>query len=122
MTSGCSANVVERHAARQTTRPLVREPVPQRGRLADSVANPNSCLGDQLADQPVSARKGRSSRQFTPMEYGRVNQLRPNIGIDVSQATLDLAISPSGEQWQHTNDTSGIAQLVERLRTLQPER
>jgi transposase len=122
MTSGCSANVVERHAARQTTRPLVRETVPQRGRLADSVSNPNSCLGDQLADQPVSARKGRSSRQFTSTEYGSVNQLRPNIGIDVSQATLDLAISPNGEQWQHTNDTSGIADLVERLRTLQPER
>jgi transposase len=122
MTEGCSANVVERHAARQTTKPLVLETVPQRGRLAESVSNPNSCLGDRLADQPVFARKGRSSRQLTPAECGSVNHLRPNVGIDVSRATLDVAVSPSREQWQLTNDDSGITQLVERLRVLDPER
>ena len=123
MTDRCSANVVERHAARQTTKPLVLETVPQRGRLAESVSNPNSCLGDQqLLDQPVSARKGRSSRQITPTECGSVHQMPPNVGIDVSQGTLDIAVSPSGQHWQLTNDQSGIAQLIERLRTLQPER
>jgi len=122
MTNGCSAIVVERHAARQTTKPLVLETVPQRGRLAESVSNPNSCLGDRRADQPVSARKGRSSRQRTPTEYGHVNDMQSNVGIDVSQATLDVAVSPSGEQWQLTNDDAGLAQLVERLRTLEPER
>jgi transposase len=118
MTDTCSANVVERHAARQTTSPLVLETVPQRGRLAESVSNPNSCLGRE----PVSARKGRSSWQIRPWEYDGVNQVRPSVGIDVSQATLDVAVSPNGEQWQLTNDESGIAQLVERLRVLQPVR
>jgi transposase len=51
-----------------------------------------------------------------------VNQSRPYVGIDVSQATLDVAVSPTGEQWQFTNDQAGSAQLIERLRTLQPER
>ena len=51
-----------------------------------------------------------------------MNQVPPNVGIDVSQGTLDVAVCPSGEQWQLTNDDAGIGQLVERLRTLQPVR
>jgi len=42
------------------------------------------------------------------------------VGIDVSQATLDVAIYPSGEQWQTSNDDGGIAQLTERVRQLEP--
>ena len=110
--------MVERHAARQTIVPKVLETVAQRGRLAESVSNPNSCLGDQ----PVSARKGRSSRQITSTESGSVNQLRPTIGIDVSQAQLDVAVHPTGEQWHATNDETGFGPLIDRLRVLQPER
>jgi transposase len=44
------------------------------------------------------------------------------VGIDVSKATLDVASYPSGEQWQTSNDEPGIAQLLERLQTLAPER
>ena len=51
-----------------------------------------------------------------------MNQVPPSVGIDVSQGTLDVAVCPSGEQWQLTNDDVGIGQLVERLRTLQPVR
>jgi len=51
-----------------------------------------------------------------------MNQVPPSVGIDVSQGTLDVAVCPSGEQWQLTNDDAGIGQLVERLRTLQPIR
>jgi transposase len=51
-----------------------------------------------------------------------VNQVRPNIGIDVSQAQLDVAVHPTGEQWQATNDATGFDQLIDRLRALQPER
>jgi transposase len=57
-----------------------------------------------------------------PPESRSVNQVQPSVGIDVSQATLDVAVNPSGEQWQLTNDDAGIGQLVERLRTLQPVR
>lgn len=41
-------------------------------------------------------------------------------GIDVSKATLDVALRPSGEHWCSTNDETGITELVERLRVLAP--
>jgi transposase len=44
-----------------------------------------------------------------------------NIGIDVSQAALDVAVYPSGEQWQTSNTEVGISALVERLTALAPE-
>jgi transposase len=50
------------------------------------------------------------------------DEARRSIGIDVSQATLDVAVYPSGEQWQVTNDETGIGQLVERLTPLAPDR
>ncbi len=42
------------------------------------------------------------------------------VGIDVSMASLDIALRPSGEQWQVTNDGAGIGQLVNRLQVLAP--
>jgi transposase len=45
-----------------------------------------------------------------------------SVGIDISQATLEVAIHPTAEQWQTSNDEAGIAQLVERLLALSPER
>jgi transposase len=46
----------------------------------------------------------------------------PNVfvGIDVSKAQLDVALRPTTDCWQVNNDESGIAGLVERLRTVQP--
>jgi transposase len=38
------------------------------------------------------------------------------VGIDVSKATLDVALRPSDETWQTTNDEAGITQLVSRLK------
>ena len=38
------------------------------------------------------------------------------VGIDVSKATLDVAIWPSGETFQVTNDRQGRRELVRRLR------
>jgi hypothetical protein len=43
------------------------------------------------------------------------------VGIEVSKATLDVALRPSGEQWDSANDEAGIAELVERLRPLGPQ-
>jgi transposase len=122
MTEGCSANVVERHVARQIAEAQVFETVPQHGRLAKPAANPNSCQGDQRSGQPVSARTGRA-RQFLRREPQRVSEpVQPSVGVDVSQATLDVAIYPSGEWWQVTNDERGIAELVERFTSLAPQR
>ena len=42
------------------------------------------------------------------------------IGIDVAKEVLDIAVRPTGEAWQVTNDEVGIAALVERLRALRP--
>jgi transposase len=45
-----------------------------------------------------------------------------NVGIDVSKDTLDVAVVPSGRQWQVSNHEAGIGDLVEQLRQLAPER
>ena len=42
------------------------------------------------------------------------------VGIDVSKAQLDVALRPTDDCWHVSNDESGIAGLVERLRTVQP--
>jgi transposase len=42
------------------------------------------------------------------------------IGIDVSKATLDVAVRPSGDRWQVSNDPEGCAALVGRLSGLAP--
>jgi transposase len=118
MTDGCSATVVERDAARRTTKPLVLETVPQRGRLAQPTITPNSCQGQQ----PVSARTGRS-RDITGAEVvSAMTSPQPYVGIDVSQATLEIAVVPTDERCQVTNDETGIAHLVERLTVLAPQR
>lgn len=42
------------------------------------------------------------------------------VGLDVAKATLDVALRPTGEGWQAVNAEAGIAELVARLRALQP--
>ena len=43
------------------------------------------------------------------------------VGIDVSKATLDVALRPHGEPWRCTNDEAGITELVDRLCPLGPQ-
>ncbi len=42
------------------------------------------------------------------------------VGIDVAQATLEIAVRPSGEAWQVSNDATAMRDMVERIRQLQP--
>jgi transposase len=42
------------------------------------------------------------------------------IGIDVAKDVLDVAVRPTGDAWQVTNDDNGIADLVKRLDVLRP--
>ena len=42
------------------------------------------------------------------------------VGIDVAQATLEVAVRPSGEAWQVRNDDVAFCDLVERVRKLKP--
>lgn len=43
------------------------------------------------------------------------------VGIDVSKSRLDVAVRPTGEVWQFTNDEAGFATLVDRLKPLAPK-
>jgi len=45
-----------------------------------------------------------------------------SIGIDISQASLDVAVVPSGAQWQVESSDAAIDALVKRLAELQPTR
>ncbi len=45
-----------------------------------------------------------------------------NIGIDVSKAWLDIVVLPSGEIWRTENQEAAIQELIQRLKSLQPER
>lgn len=42
------------------------------------------------------------------------------VGIDVAQATLEVAVRPIGETWQVVNEEMAIGELVGRLRRLNP--
>jgi transposase len=42
------------------------------------------------------------------------------VGIDVSKATLDIAVAPTGDAWSVPNTTEGTQQLVLRLKSLSP--
>jgi transposase len=125
MTTGCSASVVERHGARQTTKPLVLETVPQLGRLAPSSLRARTVARATPPEgQPVSARMGRRGHLLgagEPMTDHHQHQQR-GVGIDVSKESLDVAIYPDGQQWRISNDEAGIGSLVEQLRSVAPER
>src|SRR5438552_6607252 len=42
------------------------------------------------------------------------------VGIDVAQATLEVAVRPTGEAWQVANDETAFSDLIERLREIKP--
>ena len=42
------------------------------------------------------------------------------VGIDVSKAVLDVAVTPSGEAWSVPNTTEGMQRLVEKLGEMSP--
>ena len=42
------------------------------------------------------------------------------VGVDVSSSELVVGVHPSGEVWETSNDASGIEELRERLRKLEP--
>ena len=44
------------------------------------------------------------------------------IGIDVSKATLDVAVRPTGDNWQVDHTPAGLSALADRVRALTPER
>lgn len=51
-----------------------------------------------------------------------MNNTEINVGIDTSQAQLDVGIIPSGEFDSFSNDEKGIMKLVKKLKSLNPTR
>ena len=43
------------------------------------------------------------------------------VGVDISKARLDVAVTGSDETWSVSNTSEGIAQLVARLREIEPK-
>ena len=43
------------------------------------------------------------------------------VGIDVSKATLDIAVAPTGEAWSVANTAEGMQQLVRKLGEISPK-
>jgi transposase len=42
------------------------------------------------------------------------------VGIDVSKAVLAVAVLPTGERWDSTNDEEGVGSLIDRLALMRP--
>lgn len=49
-----------------------------------------------------------------------MNNSETFVGIDVSKASLDVALRPDNTHWSYGNNDAEIGTLVKRLRTLQP--
>src|SRR5277367_6965649 len=86
-------------------RPWALKPVPQPGRPSVCPSTSNSRLG----------RK-------SPFAQGRGKVERAYVGIDVSKDRLDVHVLPEGETFVVARDGEGLAELVERMGTLGPER
>ena len=42
------------------------------------------------------------------------------VGIDVAKAKVDVAVRPSADGWEVSNNEAGIRQLVNQLKALEP--
>src|SRR2546430_9528012 len=65
-------------------------------------------------------RQGRAVSRKILEEEWLLSDTPVFVGIDVAEATLEVACRPSADGWQATNDPGGISSLAERLETLDP--
>src|SRR5438445_11277457 len=92
-------------AAQTVFTPMGRQPVDKHGRFAGS-----RCKPERLRERPSSHCRKAGTRG------GAVNNKERVVGIDVSKATLDVALLPSGEVLQFANDANGIEELGKKLK------
>lgn len=93
-------------------RPRSKETVAQRGRPVPSpVPSPNGCLGRRARIPQGRATAGMVDHRSTAVN----NDPGVFVGIDVSQASLDVALRPGDAQWRVPNDVEGVRDLVARL-------
>src|SRR3984885_4954008 len=89
-------------------RPWAFEPAPQPGRPSVCPSTSNSRLGRK---SPVAQGRGR----------GETMEAR-YVGVAVSKDRLDVHVLPEGAAFAVARDGKGLAELVERLSALQPQR
>ena len=97
----------------------VMKTVAQRDRHAPPL-KPEQLIGPRRWREPVSCKAG-----LTEMIAGREGTLESStevhIGIDVSKATLDVAVHQTGAFCSLRNNATGIRSLLAHLRRLKPQ-
>src|SRR5712691_5024291 len=83
------------------------QPDDKHGRPAGSLCKP-----ERLRERPSSHCRKAGTRG------GAMNKEQVVVGVDVSKATLDVALLPSGEAMQFPNDGSGIEELGKKLKSV----
>lgn len=68
---------------------------------------------------PGPHRKAGTARGLAPIQ-GTMSTTELFVGIDVSKATLDGSVRPTGQSFQQPNDPDGIAALLALLLPLRP--
>src|SRR5215216_6619042 len=102
--------------ARQTDCPMVQAPLRDRS-IARVVApllpteRPNSCPGRRPSRRARIGKAGPRVEGSSQMKETPIYT-----GIDVAKGRLDVALRPSGEYVEATNDERGIHSVVRRLR------
>jgi transposase len=94
-----------------------KRPWESKGRRADSRKQPVQMPG-------LKARIRKAGRSDVPAPSSRKELRTPvdhYVGIDVSKATLDIHVLPSGEAWSVASTDDQIASLVSRLKALPPK-
>ena len=91
------------------------------GRLTRPLPSPDSCQGHHPAGELVSARSGRV-RETGRLEQAVTVEAPMSVGIDVSKGSLDIALAPTQQRWQVSNDEAGIKDLVKCLQRIDPDR
>jgi hypothetical protein len=90
--------------------------------LPERLEQSSGAINPELRQGRVKEQERASCHQTTPV--GEIMMIEPQkwIGIDVSQKTLDIHIRPEQEASSVTHDAQGIEKVVEKCRSLNPER
>jgi transposase len=74
-------------------------------------------LGPEVSLSPYPRKVGCRSERGN---YVVSSEIKTCVGIDVSKATLDVAILPQGGSFRVSNDETGIDELATRIEDLAP--
>jgi len=101
------------------TVPWVSKPVKEHGSSRSYLYATRTVAWDK---DPVflQGRVSREKKKRRKKGGKGMSKLEVFVGIDVSMAKLDIAVRPTSEVWQVSNDKTGIELLVGKLKALNP--